>query len=161
MTENSGWKRELSVELCVKGPTDVPIPRYMSQGAAGMDLAVAGETQIRISPGSRALVPTGIRISLPAGYEGQIRPRSGLALEHGLTVLNSPGTVDSDYRGEIKVVLANLGQQEVTINPGERVAQLVIAPVVRVEWKVVDDLPPTSRGDGGFGHTGQRGADRE
>jgi dUTP pyrophosphatase len=118
-----------------------------------MDLCAHLSAPLVVPPGQRALVPTGLRLAIPEGYEGQVRPRSGLALRHGLTVLNAPGTIDADYRGEVQVLLINLGQEPVTIRPGDRIAQLVIAPVARAEL-VVAKLPDTQRGSGGFGHTG-------
>ncbi len=133
----------------------IPLPRYASAGAAGMDLVAALETPLTLKPGERAAVPTGIALALPEGYEAQIRPRSGLALKHGLTVLNSPGTIDADYRGEIQVVLANLGTAPVTLARGERVAQLVLAPVSRIAWAPVEALPTSGRGERGFGSTGR------
>lgn len=132
----------------------LPLPQYATAGSAGVDLAAALELPLELPPGGRIDVPTGIALALPPGWEGQVRPRSGLALKHGLTVLNSPGTIDADYRGEIRVILANLGTAPVTIARGERIAQLVIAPVVRAEWQVVAELPTTRRGAGGFGSTG-------
>ncbi len=132
----------------------LPLPAYATAGSAGMDLAAAVASPLVLPPGGRIDVPTGIALALPAGWEGQVRPRSGLALKHGVTVLNSPGTIDADYRGEIRVILANLGDAPVTISRGDRVAQLVIAPVGRAEWRVADDLPQTRRGAGGFGSTG-------
>jgi dUTP pyrophosphatase len=136
--------------------SDLPLPAYQSALAAGLDLlaAVPAGAPIAIAPGSRALVPTGIAIALAAGYEAQIRPRSGLAVRHGLTVLNSPGTIDSDYRGEIMVLLVNLGQESVTIERGMRVAQLVVASVTRVHILEVSAIEQTARGTGGFGSTG-------
>lgn len=130
------------------------LPRYMTEGAAGMDLASAGEGPILVAPGQRIGVPTGWAMELPAGYEAQVRPRSGLALRHGVTVVNAPGTIDSDYRGEIVVLLVNLGQQAYTVAPGDRVAQLVIAPVCRATVAEVAELSTSIRGIGGFGHTG-------
>ncbi len=132
----------------------LPLPQYATAGSAGVDLAAALERPLELPPGGRIDVPTGVALALPPGWEGQVRPRSGLALKHGLTVLNSPGTIDADYRGEIRVILANLGTAPVTIARGERIAQLVIAPVVRAEWQVVAELPTTRRGAGGFGSTG-------
>jgi dUTP pyrophosphatase len=126
----------------------------MTEGAAGMDLASAAEGPIDIAPGERLGVPTGWSMELPAGYEAQVRPRSGLSLRHGVTVVNAPGTIDSDYRGEVVVLLVNLGQAPYTVAPGERVAQLVIAPVVRATVEEAGELSPTERGAGGFGHTG-------
>jgi dUTP diphosphatase len=133
----------------------LPFPAYASAGAAGIDLAAAVDKSLTLNPDHRALVPTGIAIALPEGYEGQVRPRSGLALKHGLTVLNSPGTIDGDYRGEVQVILANLGTEPVTIRRGDRIAQLVIAPVTRVVIGRVADLPESERGAGGFGSTGR------
>lgn len=133
----------------------LPLPAYATADAAGVDLAAAVETSLMLAPGERKDVPTGIALALPPGWEGQVRPRSGLALRHGVTVLNSPGTIDADYRGEIRIILANLGSAPVTIARGERIAQLVIAPVSRAEWQVVGELPPTGRGSGGFGSTGR------
>ena len=130
------------------------IPSYATAGSAGLDLSAALEATLELRPGARALVPTGIAIALPAGHEGQVRPRSGLAVKHGLTVLNAPGTVDEDYRGEVKVALINLGEEPVRIEPGMRIAQLVVAPVTRVEPVEVPSLEETARGAGGFGHTG-------
>jgi dUTP diphosphatase len=132
----------------------LPLPAYATADAAGVDLAAAVDAPLTLAPGERKDVPTGIALALPAGWEGQVRPRSGLALRHGITVLNSPGTIDADYRGEVRVILANLGNAAVTIARGERIAQLVIAPVSRAEWQVVSELPTTARGAGGFGSTG-------
>lgn len=133
---------------------DLPLPSYATPGSAGVDLLAAIETPLTLAPGARAAVPTGLAIALPEGWEAQVRPRSGLALEHGLTVLNAPGTVDADYRGEIKVILVNLGERAVTVERGRRIAQLVVAPVARLEWDEVSSLPPSARGAGGFGSTG-------
>jgi dUTP diphosphatase len=133
---------------------DAVLPRYMSDGAAGLDLAAALDQPVTLAPGARALVPTGIAVAIPAGHEGQVRPRSGLAARHGVTCLNAPGTIDSDYRGEVNVILVNHGSEPVTIAHGERIAQLLVAPVTRVEVAAVDDLPATTRGAGGFGSTG-------
>ncbi len=135
--------------------TDLPLPRYQTEGAAGVDLYAAVREPVVLQPGERALIRTGIRIALPPGYEAQVRPRSGLAARHGIALVNSPGTIDSDYRGEIQVVVINLGQEPFTIQRGERIAQLVVAPVVRIEWEPVGELPATARGEGGFGHTGR------
>jgi len=129
------------------------LPEYATPGSAGMDLALCGEA-VTIKPGERALLPTGIAIALPEGYEAQIRPRSGLALKHGITLPNSPGTIDSDYRGEILIIVANIGDKPVTFHPGDRVAQMVIAPVIRAEPQF-EELSPTGRNDGGFGSTGK------
>ena len=135
---------------------DLPLPSYQSALAAGLDLlaAVPAVSPVTLAPGARALVPTGIAIALPAGYEAQVRPRSGLAARHGLTVLNAPGTIDADYRGEIQVLLANLGGESVSITRGMRIAQLVIAPVSHAQLREVASLDETPRGSGGFGSTG-------
>jgi len=134
------------------------LPAYGTTGAAGMDLEAAIETPLTLRPGARALVPTGLSIALPEGYEAQVRPRSGLAAKSGVTVLNSPGTVDADYRGEIKVILANLGTEDFTIERGMRIAQMVVAAYSRVEWQAASTLEDTSRGAGGFGSTGLKQA---
>jgi dUTP pyrophosphatase len=131
------------------------LPRYQSDQAAGMDLVAALEEPLVLAPLSRAAVPTGIAVEVPPGFEGQVRPRSGRALDEGLTVLNSPGTIDADYRGEVKVILVNLGQHPITIEPEERIAQLIIAPVARAQLVEVDQLGTSTRGPGGFGHTGK------
>ena len=130
------------------------LPSYQTAGSAGLDLRAAVGEPLTIEPGARALVPTGLKLAIPSGHEGQVRPRSGLALRHGLSVLNSPGTIDADYRGEVKVILANLGAEPFAVERGMRVAQLVIAPVVQVEIREVDAVDATARGEGGFGHTG-------
>ncbi len=131
-----------------------PLPAYETSGSAGMDLRASLDQPMVLEPLQRAMVPTGIHIALPEGYECQIRPRSGLAAKHGITVLNSPGTIDADYRGEIKVILVNLSNEPFTINPGERVCQMVISRYSRAEWIQVETLDETERGSGGFGHTG-------
>jgi dUTP pyrophosphatase len=135
----------------------LPLPAYQSAHAAGLDLvaAVAEQAPVTLAPGQRALVPTGLAIALPVGHEAQVRPRSGLAVKHGVTVLNSPGTIDADYRGEISVALINLGETAFTVRRGERIAQLVVAPVSRAEWVGVPVLPSSERGSGGFGSTGR------
>ena len=130
------------------------LPSYATPGAAGCDLRAAVEAPLTLAPGGRALVPTGIAIAVPEGYEGQVRMRSGLALKKGLILPNAPGTVDSDYRGEVRVIVANLGAEPVTIERGDRIAQLVIAPVARARFERADALPETGRGGGGFGSTG-------
>jgi dUTP pyrophosphatase len=137
------------------GSEDLPLPRYMTQHAAGMDLYAAVTEDIILAPGERALVPAGIAIALPEGCEAQIRPRSGLAAKHGITLLNAPGTIDADYRGEIKIIVANLGQESFTIRRGERIAQMVISPVLTCNLRAVEHLPETERSSGGFGHTGR------
>jgi dUTP pyrophosphatase len=139
------------------GHGDAPPPAYQSEGAAGMDLPAAVEADVVIGPGKRALVGTGWSFAIPVGFEGQVRPRSGLALRHGITVLNTPGTIDSDYRGEVKVVLANFGDEDFVVRRGDRIAQLVVAPVAKAIVRVVDALDRTARGDGGYGSTGTRG----
>lgn len=133
---------------------DLSLPAYATTGAAGLDLVAAVAAPVVIPPGGRALVPSGIALAVPPGWEAQVRPRSGLALRHGITVLNSPGTVDSDYRGEVGVILANLGGDPFTVGRGDRVAQLVLAPVGRVRWEEVALLDDSARGHGGFGSTG-------
>ncbi len=133
---------------------DLPLPRYATQASAGMDLSAALAQPLDLAPGERVRVPTGIALALPAGYEAQVRPRSGLAAQHGVTVLNSPGTIDADYRGEIVVVLVNHGTESVQIERGMRIAQLVVAPVTTVALQLVDDLPASRRAEGGFGSTG-------
>jgi len=135
---------------------DLPLPAYESAAAAGCDLRAAvpeGKT-VALAPGARAAVPTGIAVQLPDGYEAQVRPRSGLALKNGVTVLNSPGTIDADYRGEIKAILINLGEESFSVERGMRIAQLVIQPVTRAMWRETDNLADTDRGDGGFGSSG-------
>jgi dUTP pyrophosphatase len=134
---------------------DATVPRYMSAGAAGMDLSAALDAELILQPDERRLVPTGLAIALPPGHEGQVRPRSGLAAKQGVTCLNTPGTIDEDYRGEVKVLLINLGQEPVRIAHGERIAQLVVAPVTRVSVDEVADLDGTERGAGGWGSTGR------
>lgn len=132
------------------------LPAYATGGSAGMDLRAAVADDLTLPPGARALVPTGIRIAVPPGYEAQVRPRSGLALKHGITLLNTPGTIDADYRGPVGVIMANLGEEPFVIRRGDRIAQLVIAPVVRADLEVLPELPDTERGEGGFGHTGRQ-----
>lgn len=133
---------------------DLALPEYATPQSAGMDLVAAIEADITLKPGERALVATGIAIALPAGYEAQIRPRSGLALKNGVTVLNTPGTIDADYRGEIKVILVNLSQEEFVVTRGMRVAQMIVAPYSQISWQPVADLEESARGEGGFGSTG-------
>jgi len=136
---------------------DLPLPSYQSAHAAGLDLmaAVPADAPLTLAPGGRALVPTGIAIALPPGTEGQVRPRSGLAAKHGLTVLNAPGTIDADYRGEVQVLLVNLGTEPVTLARGTRIAQLIVAPVAQAALREVESLDETPRGAGGFGSTGR------
>lgn len=133
---------------------DLPLPAYATPDSAGMDLLSAEAESVTIDPGKRAMLATGIAIQLPGGFEAQVRPRSGLAAKHGITVLNSPGTIDADYRGEIKVILVNLGDQPVTLARGERIAQMVVAPVTRISLNEVKTLDNSARGAGGFGSTG-------
>jgi dUTP pyrophosphatase len=132
----------------------LPLPRYMTPDAAGMDLLADLEEDVVLGAGERRLVPTGLALAIPAGFEGQVRPRSGLASREGLTLLNSPGTIDADYRGEVQVLLVNLGHAPVRVRRGDRIAQLIIAPVARAEWREVEALAASTRGDGGFGSTG-------
>lgn len=136
------------------GCEDLRLPAYETEHASGMDLRAAVQAPVELQPGQRMAIPTGLRVAIPPGFEGQVRPRSGLALRCGISMVNTPGTIDADYRGEIKVLLINLGGAPVLIQRGERIAQLVIAPVARAEWLPVDTLDDTPRGDGGFGHTG-------
>ena len=133
---------------------DLPLPAYQTPHSAGMDLLAAVDAPIPLAPHARALIPTGLEMALPAGFEAQVRPRSGLALKQGMTVLNSPGTIDADYRGEIAVLLINLGTEPVEITRGMRIAQMVIAPVIQAQWQEVTELPVSQRGTGGFGSTG-------
>ena len=146
-----------AINLCIQllpHATGLDLPEYQTAGSSGIDLRAAVEEPIIIGRGERVMIPTGLKMEIPAGYEGQVRTRSGLAATRGLVVLNSPGTVDADYRGEVKVILMNLGSEPLTINRGERVAQLVIAPVTRVVITQVEDVNETIRGPGGFGSTG-------
>ncbi|MCK5863156.1 MAG: dUTP diphosphatase [Candidatus Hydrogenedentes bacterium] len=135
---------------------DLPLPTYETQHASGMDLRAAVSQSITLHAGERIAIPTGLCIAIPPGFEAQIRPRSGWALRDGITMINAPGTIDADYRGEIKVLLVNLGNASVSINRGDRIAQMIIAPVVHVSWKEMAALSDTTRGDGGFGHTGHQ-----
>lgn len=149
----------MTVEIQVKRlphSHGLPLPGYATEGAAGMDLLAAVTAPLTIPPGGRALVPTGLCIALPHGHELQVRPRSGLALKHGITMPNTPGTVDEDYRGELQVIVLNAGTEPFTIERGMRIAQAVVAPVTRGAWREVETLPETSRGEGGFGSTGTR-----
>ncbi len=136
------------------GTEDVPLPRYQTEHAAGMDVCAAVAEPVVLEPGRRSAVPTGLFLAIPVGYEAQIRPRSGLALKHGITLANCPGTIDADYRGELRVILVNLGQEPFTVTRGMRIAQMVVAPVTRATLEVVETLPDSARGEGGFGHTG-------
>ncbi len=143
-----------SVDVKIINLSGMELPAYGTPMAAGMDVRAALAEPLALKPLQRALVPTGLRIQLPEGYECQIRPRSGLALKHGVTVANAPGTIDADYRGEIGIILINLSDETFVINPGERIAQMVVAPYSRVQWRLAESLDDSQRGDGGFGHTG-------
>jgi dUTP pyrophosphatase len=134
---------------------DLPLPARATHGSSGVDLMAAIHSPVGIDPGKRALIPTGLKVSIPLGYEWQIRPRSGNALKHGVTVLNSPGTIDSDYRGEVQIILANLGNEPFLVERGDRIAQAVLAPVAYPVFKTIEKVPYTERGDGGFGHSGK------
>ncbi len=144
-----------SVNIKIINNSSNQLPAYETEGSAGMDLRANLENEITIAPLQRALVPTGLFIELPLGYEAQVRPRSGLAIKHGITCLNSPGTIDSDYRGEIKIILVNISNESFTIQHGERIAQMIIHPVVKATWQSVKVLMESKRGEGGFGHTGK------
>ena len=146
----------IRVQIAVEPEAEgLELPRYETALSAGMDLRAAIEGEIVLAPGERCLVSTGLRVALPEGYEAQIRPRSGLAIKHGVTVANAPGTIDADYRGVVAVGLVNLSDRAYTLRRGDRIAQRIIAPVVRAEWEVVEELSETARGEGGFGHTGK------
>lgn len=142
------------MEIPIINKSHHPLPTYATPQSAGMDLRAFLQEPVTLAPGERGLISTGLYMALPPGYEAQVRPRSGLALKRGLTVLNAPGTIDADYRGEVGVILINLSQEPQTISDGERVAQMVIAPVSQIAWKETSDLDETDRGAGGFGHTG-------
>ncbi len=143
------------VRLDPKNDTDIPLPRYMTPQSAGMDVCAAVTQTVTIHPGTIELIPTGFAMALPEGFEAQIRPRSGLAVRHGIGLINSPGTIDADYRGEVKVALINHGPRPYPINRGDRIAQMIIARAFRAQLEEVDSLQKTPRGDGGFGHTGR------
>jgi dUTP pyrophosphatase len=149
---------ELRIEIkrVRPGPMALALPAYMTEGAAGMDLCAEIVGTLEIAPMERVLIPTGIAIALPVGFEAQIRPRSGLALKQGLSLVNSPGTIDSDYRGEIQIIAINLGAEPIVIERGQRIAQMVVQRVVRVNWQEVNDLVQTTREAGGFGHTDKK-----
>ena len=134
--------------------SDATLPRYATEGAAGLDVSAALDASVTVDPGASVVIPTGLQLQLPPSHEAQVRPRSGLALKHGITVPNTPGTIDSDYRGELKVILINHGSDSFAIARGDRIAQLVLAPVVQAAWTEVDELDETERGEGGFGSTG-------
>ena len=148
-----GQEVEVQIQVLAHG-RGLDLPAYATADSAGMDLRAAVEAPLTLVPGARSLVPTGLALALPQGYEGQVRPRSGLAIKNGISCLNSPGTIDADYRGELKVILANFGQENFVISRGDRIAQLIIAPVTRAKLTVVDQLDETARGAGGFGHSG-------
>ncbi len=135
------------------GNEDLPLPRYMTEHAAGLDVFAAVGQEVSIFPGQREMIPTGLAIALPEGYEAQIRPRSGIAWKHGVTLVNAPGTIDADYRGEIGILLINHGDLPFVVHRGDRIAQMIVQRVCRVQWDVHPELSPTGRGDGGFGHT--------
>lgn len=160
MTARAAAKLKVHIRRLAHGG-GLPLPGYATAGSAGLDLAAAVTSDLVLPPGGRALVPTGFAIALPEGHEAQIRPRSGLAVKYGIAVLNAPGTVDSDYRGEIMVCLVNHGDRPFTISRGARIAQMVVAPVNTVAWREVDSLPGSGRGDGGFGSTGTEAATME
>ena len=147
------YRKDMKVKIINKSA--FPAPEYATELSAGMDLKANIQEAVELRPLCRTMVPTGLHIALPEGYEAQVRPRSGLAARHGITVLNTPGTIDADYRGEIKVILVNLSDTPFTINPGERIAQMVVARHERVEWEETEELDETARGEGGFGSTGK------
>lgn len=153
---------EIQIQVKRLRPSDspLPLPIYMTDGASGLDLCADVEREIRLAPRERALIPTGIAIALPLGFEAQVRPRSGLAWKQGLTMVNSPGTIDSDYRGEIQLIAINLGDEPIIIQRGQRVAQMVIQRVIKARWQEVNDLPASERHDGGFGHTDEKDVQR-
>ena len=144
---------KIKVKVINQSPNS--LPEYATEGSAGMDLRANLEAPLVLRPLERQLVPTGLFIELPQGYEAQVRPRSGLAIKHGITCLNSPGTIDSDYRGELKVILINLSQEEQTLHPGDRIAQMVVSAVIQIGWETVEAISETARNAGGFGHTGK------
>ena len=145
---------KIKITKLYEGFEDLPLPKYATAGSAGMDIFAAVNETVEISPGGVVLVPTSLSISLEPGYECQVRSRSGLAIKHGIFALNSPGTIDSDYRGEIKIILANFGKEPFIINRGDRIAQLIVAKYEKIDWEPVDTLPDSERGEGGFGSTG-------
>ena len=153
MSRSAGRDPVVNVQRLPHG-ADLPLPSYATAQSAGLDLMAAVAGEVTLAPGARQLVPTGLAIALPAGFEAQVRPRSGLALKHGITVLNSPGTIDADYRGEVQVLLINHGQAPFTIKRGDRIAQMVVAPVTQIAWNSVERLDETERGVGGYGSTG-------
>jgi len=144
----------LQIEL-LPGNEDLGLPAYATEGAAGLDLKAALTEPLVLNPGERTMIPTGLKVAIPLGFEGCVRPRSGLAAKHGITLTNSPGTVDADYRGEVKILLVNLGREPVTLKRGERIAQMLVTPVAHARVVRVEKLDDTARGEGGFGHTGK------
>jgi dUTP pyrophosphatase len=144
-----------TLKLRRTGPVEVPLPAYQTPGSAGLDLCAALEAPVRLAPGERRLIPTGLVLELPEGHEAQVRPRSGLALKHGIGIVNAPGTIDSDFRGEVGVLLVNHGQEPFVVEPLSRIAQIVVAPVVQVRVQLAESLTETSRGGGGYGSTGR------
>lgn len=154
---NEGDRIAIAVRILPEGE-GLPLPTYMSDDAAGCDLFAAVEREVTLDPGARALIPAGISIALPRGYEAQVRPRSGLAVKHGVTCLNAPGTIDADYRGPVAVVLINHGSEQFVVRRGDRIAQMIVARVARADFEPVDSLPATARDLGGFGSTGTRGS---
>lgn len=158
MSRGAGVMHEETITFCwinKEDSKDLKLPRYETKDAAGMDVCAAIQDPLTLHPGDRCLVETGLAVAIPSGYEIQVRPRSGLAVKYGITIINSPGTIDADYRGEIKIGLINLGHENYTIHRGDRIAQLIVAPVIRVKVTVADSLETTERGGGGFGHTGK------
>lgn len=144
----------MKIQIKLLGDVVTSVPRYATSGAAAVDLQAAIKEPLKLAPLERLVVPTGIALAIPMGYEGQVRPRSGLALKHGISIVNAPGTIDSDFRAEVGVLLVNLGSEPFIINPGDRIAQLVIAPAIQVDFEAVNELASTTRGAGGFGSTG-------
>jgi len=155
LAEQRGFMEPVTIHIKrLKKNHPVSLPRYMTEGSSGMDLFASLEEEVILMPGERQLVPTGISVAIPEGFEGQVRPRSGLAIRNGIGLVNGPGTIDSDYRGEVGILLINFGPEPFTIRNGERIAQMVISPVIRPVLVETDDLPPTRRQEGGFGSTG-------
>jgi dUTP pyrophosphatase len=145
----------IQITRVTQSAADIPLPAYATEGSAGMDICAAVESEVVLEPGQTALIPSGFAIALPQGYEAQVRPRSGLAIKHQVGILNAPGTIDSDYRGEVKVILTNFGTKDFVVRRGDRIAQMVIARYERARWEERDELDQTGRGSGGFGHTGR------
>lgn len=145
----------IQITRVTRSAADIPLPAYATEGSAGMDICAAVESDVVLEPGQTALIPSGFAIALPQGYEAQVRPRSGLAIKHQVGILNAPGTIDSDYRGEVKVILTNFGTKNFVVRRGDRIAQMVIARYERARWEERDELDQTGRGSGGFGHTGR------